>query len=127
MTRIAAAAVLLLHGAIHLIGFVVPWRLATVDGFPLRATALDGAVVLGDGGARAIGLVWLVLVIGFVAAAAGAWRRASWTRPLVAALAPASLVVCVLGLPEAGAGIAVNLGILAALVVPAGRRLLATR
>ena len=36
MTRYALAAVLAAHGVIHLIGFVVSWELAEVDGFPDR-------------------------------------------------------------------------------------------
>ena len=77
MIRALGAAVLAAHGLLHLIGFVVPWRIAVVDGFADRTTALGGVLALGDGGAR--------------------------------------ILVCVLGLPETGAGIVVNLGILAAL------------
>lgn len=112
MIRIAAAAIVAAHGLIHLIGFVVPWGIATVEGFAYRTTALDGAITLGDGGARALGLVWLACAAGFVVAGIGIWRRTSWALPLAAGLALASIVVCVLGLPETVAGIAVNAAIL---------------
>jgi len=113
LRRIAAAAVAV-HGLVHLIGFVVPWRLLEVAGFAYRTTALNGTLALGDAGARAVGVAWLVLAAGFVAVAIGIWRAQPWALPLVGALAAASIVVCVLGLPDAAAGIAVNVAILAA-------------
>ena len=115
MIKKLAAAGLAGHGLIHLIGFVVPWRIAIVEGFGYRTTALGGAVALGDTGARIVGVVWLALAVGFVIAAVATGRGVPWARALVAMLAVASLAVCVLGLPETAAGIAVNLGILAAL------------
>ncbi len=113
MIRIVAAVVAAGHGLIHLIGFVVPWGLAQVDGFPYRTTALGGAIALGDAGARVVGIAWLVCAVGFVVAGLGIWRRASWAIPLTAILAAVSIVLCALGLPEAGAGIVVNAAILA--------------
>ncbi len=114
MLRIVAAALVAAHGLIHLIGFVVPWGISTVDGFPYRTTALDGAIALGDTGARVLGIVWLACAVGFVVAGLGVWRRASWALPLTAALAVASIALCVLGLPESSAGIVVNGAILGA-------------
>ena len=114
MLRIAAGAVVAAHGLIHLIGFVVPWGIASVEGFAYRTTALGGAIALGDTGARAVGIVWLACAVGFVVAGLGIWRRASWAAPLTAALAGVSVAVCVLGLPETSAGIVVNAAILGA-------------
>ena len=112
MIRIIAAAVVAGHGLIHLIGFVVPWGLAEVEGFPYRTTALGGAVALNDAGARAVGIAWLVCAVGFAVAGLGIRRRAPWALPAAAVLAVASIVLCVLGLPEAVAGIVVNAVIL---------------
>lgn len=112
MLRIAAAAIVAAHGLIHLIGFVVPWGIATVEGFAYRTTVFEGAIVLGDGGARFLGLVWLTCAAGFVVAGFGIWRRAPWALALTAALAAVSIGVCILGLPETVAGIAVNAAIL---------------
>ena len=121
MLRTIAAAIVGVHGLIHVIGFVVPWRLAEISGFAYRTTALDGALALGDGGVRAIGLVWLGLALGFGVAALAIWRSRPWVVPLIGGLAAVSTVVCVLGLPDAAAGIAVNLGILAAVGAFAAR------
>jgi hypothetical protein len=38
VTRVALAGAIAAHGLIHLIGFVVPWQLAAVAGFPYRTT-----------------------------------------------------------------------------------------
>lgn len=116
MIRLLAAALLAVHGLIHIIGFVVPWGIAQVEGFPYRTSALAGAVALGEPGARLVGVAWLVLAIGFVVAGVTTWRRVAWAAPLTAALAVGSIVVCTLGLPEAAFGIVVNVAILAALV-----------
>jgi hypothetical protein len=114
MIRRIAAILLALHGVIHLIGFVTPWRIATLEGFAYRTTVFNGALDVGDAGARVIGLVWLGLTFGFVAAGYGIWRRTRWAVGLTVVLAVVSLVVCLLGIPEAGAGVAIDVVILAA-------------
>ncbi len=113
MIRRIAAPLLALHGVIHLIGFVTPWRIATLEGFAYRTTVFNGASDVGDVGARVIGLVWLGLTFGFLAAGYGVWRRARWSVGVTGVLAVVSLIVCVLGLPEAGAGAAIDGVILA--------------
>jgi hypothetical protein len=116
MTRLILAAVVAAHGVIHLIGFVVPWRIATVTGFPYRTTAAGGLADLGDVGMRLVGVVWLVCAIGFVVSGVGIVRRAPWALPLTCGLAVVSLLVCLIGLPETAAGVVVNMAILGAVV-----------
>jgi hypothetical protein len=116
MTRFIVAAVVSAHGVIHLIGFVVPWRIATVTGFPYRTSAFGGLADFGGVGVRLVGVVWLVCAVGFVVAGVGIVRRAAWALPLTAVLAVVSLVVCLMGLPETVAGIVVNMAILGAVV-----------
>jgi len=116
MIRRTAAAGLALHGLIHLIGFVSPWRIATLEGFAYRTTVLGGAFDIGDVGARAMGLVWLGLTFGFLAAGYGVWRRRSWAVGLTSVLAMASLIVCVAGLPESAAGVAIDVVILTTVI-----------
>ncbi|MEA2545521.1 MAG: hypothetical protein QOI09_794 [Chloroflexota bacterium] len=131
MIRRAAAALLALHGLIHLIGFMSPWRIATLEGFAYRTTVLGGAQDVGDVGVRLIGLVWLGLTFGFLAAGYAVWRRKPWAVGLTGVLAIASVIVCVAGLPETAAGVAIDVVILATLsylafhksrsLAPAGR------
>jgi hypothetical protein len=111
--RRIAAILLALHGVIHLIGFVTPWRIATLEGFAYRTTVLNGALDVGDAGVRVVGLVWLGLTAGFLAAGYGVWRGKRWAVGLTGVLAVVSLVVCLLGLPDTFAGIAINVVILA--------------
>jgi hypothetical protein len=108
-----AAVVLALHGSIHLIGFVSPWRIASVEGFAYRTTVLGSAQDVGDVGVRLIGLVWLGLAVGFLSAGYGAWRLKPWAIGLTGVLAMLSLIVCVVGLPETAAGVAIDVVILA--------------
>ncbi|HXX60147.1 MAG TPA: hypothetical protein VEI48_02530 [Candidatus Sulfotelmatobacter sp.] len=121
--RSAAAAVLAVHGLIHLIGFVVPWHLASIAGVAARTTVLVGAVELGDAGSRVVGLMWLALAVGFVAAAWGLWQGRAWAVPAAGLCAAASLVVCVLGLPDTPFGIGVDVAILGLLGYRTTRRL----
>ena len=107
--------VLVSHGLVHLIGFVVPWQVAAIEGFAYRTTILNGTLEIGDSGARLVGAMWLALAIGFGVTACGLSRRQKWT-PLAAGLvASGSLVVCLLGLPETATGVLVNAAILALL------------
>ena len=113
MIRRIAALVLALHGVIHLIGFVSPWRIASLEGFAYRTTILGGALDIGDDGVRLVGLVWLGLTLGFLAAGYAVWRRKPWAVGLTAVLAIVSLIACVAGLPETAAGVAIDVVILA--------------
>jgi hypothetical protein len=113
MIRRGAAALLALHGLIHLIGFVAPWQIASLEGFAYRTTILSGAQEVGDAGVRLIGLVWLGLTLSFLAAASAVWRGKPWAVVLTGVLAIASLIVCIVGLPETAAGVAIDVVILA--------------
>jgi hypothetical protein len=113
MIQRTAAVLLALHGVIHLIGFVSPWRIATLQGFAYRTTAFNGGLDIGDVGVRVIGLVWLGLTLGFLAAGFGVWSGVPWAVGLTGVLATVSLIVCVAGLPETAAGVAIDVAILA--------------
>ena len=119
--RIALAVLMLLHGIAHLPGFIAAWR---PDGFgetPYKTTILAGRVDLGDVGIRVLGVVWLLVALGFVVTAVGTFTGRSWWMVALVGVAIASIVLSVLEWPLARVGVAVNLGILAALL--AGQRL----
>jgi len=113
IVRLAMAAVLLLHGLVHVIGFLVPWQLMTSPDFAYTTSAAWGALELGDAGARLVGVVMLGLALGFAIAAVAVWRRAWWALPTTVAVTLVSLVACLLQSPAAILGVAVNLAILA--------------
>lgn len=114
MLRRGFAILLVLHGLIHLIGFVVPWHLATLAGFPYSTSALWGRLELGATGAQVLGLPWLGLAIAFVVAGVGIWCGSAWAVASSAIAAVVSLVVCALGSPAAAAGLVVNVVVLVA-------------
>ena len=115
--RIAVALYLVLHGFCHLVGFVVPWKIATLKEEPYKTTLLAGAIDVRDSGIRVIGVLWLATAVAFFAAAAGVVAPWEWWRPFTLYLAVFSLVLCLLGLPGARIGIAANAVLLAYLAL----------
>jgi hypothetical protein len=112
----AAAAVLTLHGLVHVLGSGVYLGFFELATFEYKTTVLAGAVDLGDTGTRAFGFLWAVAAVGFVASAVAllaAWPR--W-RTVLAAVTVLSLVLTGLDVDIAYAGFAVNLAILAGLL-----------
>ncbi|HPV42992.1 MAG TPA: ABC transporter permease [Spirochaetota bacterium] len=115
--RIIVGIYLIIHGLCHLVGFVVPWKIATLKEEPYKTTLLAGAVDIGDAGIRAVGILWLLAAAGFAAGAVGVFGQWVWWRPLTMGLSIVSLVLCVLGLPGAKIGILANAIIIMYLVV----------
>ena len=107
MRRIALSLLIIAHGVAHVVGFVVPWKLMSASEVPYSTTALGGAVDVGDAGARALGVAWLLVALTFVllgCAMIAGWNVRTWAFRVLAA----SVVLCVLGWPEARIGLAVN-------------------
>jgi hypothetical protein len=126
--RLVAAAVLALHGVVHLLGFVAQWQLATLAELPYRTTILDGAVDIGATGARIEGLGWLVLVPAWLVAAYALARDRSWALVVIGVVSALSLGLCLLAMPYTRIGMLLNVGILAVagyillMIRPAGAR-----
>jgi hypothetical protein len=116
MIRIIAAIFLILHGLIHLIGFLVPWGLVKIDSFKYGTTILAGKIDLGETGIRIVGLLWIVGAIGFVIAGIGLWMVLPWWFTLLMAVTLYSLVLCILGWPDSQYGFYINLIILGVLL-----------
>ncbi len=114
--RIAVGIYLLVHGFCHLVGFFVPWKLITTKEEPYRTTLLAGSLDVGDVGIRVVGVFWLLAALAFVGTGIGAFTSFSGWRSAALALALASLVLCLFGLPGAKLGIGANLLLLAYLL-----------
>jgi hypothetical protein len=114
---IAAVAVLVLHGLIHLLGTAVYLRLAELAEMPYKTALLGGAWEVGDGGMRLFGVLWALAALGFLAAAA-AWLLGlgGWATLLVG-VTLFSLALTALDYQVAFLGVAVNMAILAVLAV----------
>lgn len=52
MIRIVVPILLIGHGLVHLLGFVVPWQLATLEEMPYKTTLLAGTLDVGAVGIR---------------------------------------------------------------------------
>ena len=105
----------------HLPGFVSSWKLATLVELPYKTTVLAGRVDVGDSGVRLLGVFWLLTALTCVAAGAAVVLQMAWALRLVAFTVVASLLLCVIGWPDARTGVAVNIALLVLLAVGARR------
>ena len=112
-----AAAVLVLHGLVHLLGVAAYWRLAQVQNLPYRTTVLAGRLDLGAAGIRVFGGLFLVACVGFAVAAYGLVTAAPWWRPILFGTTAVSLVITALDWQVAYAGAIINLVLLGAVFV----------
>jgi hypothetical protein len=111
--RFAIAAVLAVHGFAHLVGFVVSWRIASLDEMPYKTTILAGKLDVGDTGIRVVGMGWLLAAMAFFASAAALILQVPWWFPATVVLLLSSVALCVIGWPDAKIGVFVNLALLA--------------
>lgn len=117
--RYVLAVLLLIHGFAHMVGFVVPWRFVKLAEMPYKTTLLAGRWDVGDGGIRAVGVLWLL--VGGVVFTLGGTLALTGVLPGTALLGVAALssVLCVLGWPDARLGLLAN-GVIVALYLLAG-------
>ena len=105
---VAASAVLIVHGLIHLMGTTVYLKLGKIEGLPYKTTLLNGRWDLGERGMRVFGALWVLPALGFVLG--GVAVLAGWTSwlPMVTATTVFSLVLTVLDWQAAFAGAILN-------------------
>ena len=113
--RIMLSIFLALHGVAHLVGFVGPWGLAST--FPQHTSLFGGRIPLGAGGMKAMGILWLVTGLMFMAAAAAGIANAPWVTTLIIVAAIPSLLLGLSFMPAARIGVAINVAILTAFVI----------
>ena len=119
--RFVFAVLLVAHGVAHLVGFVSSWKLATLAELPYKTVVFSGRVDVGDVGIRMMGVLWLLAALGFLAAAFAVTTETGWAVRFTLAAVVASLILCVVGWPDARIGVAVNVGL--ALLLAIGARL----
>lgn len=111
--RSVTFGLLVVHGLIHILGFLKPWKLAAVPQLSGRSI-----VPLSDGAFRAVGLLWLAASVAFLAAALLRLmgRESWWMIAAPAILLSQALIILQWG--DAWAGTAAN--VLLAIAVAAG-------
>jgi len=109
--RFVLAILLVAHGVAHLVGFVSSWNLAVLPELPYKTVVLSGRVDVGDAGIRVMGVLWLLAALAFLVAAFAVATEAGWAVRFTRAAIVASLIVCVVGWPDARIGVAVNVGL----------------
>lgn len=117
LLTVATAALLVIHGLIHLMGTVVYMQWGTIEGLTYKTTLLFGTWPVGDAGMRVFGALWLLPTIGFVACAVALVAGWAWWRPFLMGITLLSLGLTLLDWENAYAGVAVNLLILLGLMI----------
>jgi hypothetical protein len=110
--RVFLAIILVLHGLVHIMGLVSYLKLGEVQGIPYKTTVLDGRLNLSEIGIGVYGVLWAVAALGFILAATGLLINSSWWLSLLTTSAVFSLVLTVVDLNVALAGVVVNVAIL---------------
>jgi hypothetical protein len=120
---ISLAVIAILHGLIHLMGFVAYWPLAKIPDLPYKTSLLDGRLEIGATGMRLFSLLWLLAALGWVVAGTLlAIGRPAWT-PVMFGATLLSLVICFLDWGVAFRGALIDLGFLVILFVAFGLRM----
>ena len=112
LINVIAAIYLIVHGLIHLIGFVVFWQIVEIEDISYTTTVLAGRLDIGDVGTRGLGVVWLVIAVALVIAGVTIFFSPPWWWSFTLAVTVASLFVTLLGWPDAKFGVLANIIIL---------------
>jgi hypothetical protein len=112
LINVIAAIYLIVHGVIHLIGFVVFCQIAEIEDISYTTTVLAGKLDIGDVGTRVLGVVWLVIAVALVIAGVTIFFSPAWWWSFTLAVTVASLIVTLLGWPDAKVGLLANIIIL---------------
>ncbi len=107
---------LVLHGLVHLMGFVAYWPLQEVPELAYKTVFLGGALELGETGTRLYSVLWVLAAAGFVAAGVAVLAGRTWGRALLLAVTLLSLALTVLDWSAAFRGVIINIVILAILL-----------
>jgi hypothetical protein len=117
MWNVFLAVALGIHGLIHIIGVLVNFKLVDMKDNPYKTTLLVGRWEIGERGTRIFGVVWLVIMIGYVVGIIGLTLDQSWWYPLTIAITAVSLVICILDVPGTKFGLVINIVLLILLAI----------
>lgn len=107
--RPALAALLIVHGVIHVIAPLVVWDLAEFEGIDGEPT-----VAMSAASVDALGVAWIVVLASFVVAAVAVLARRGWWMPVTLVSVVASQILIVLWWEGAWRGTIANVLVIAA-------------
>jgi hypothetical protein len=122
MRSIFFSIFLVFHALAHLVGTAVYWQVRSFRSMPYSPTVLNGAIHIGDVGARLFGYLWILGALGFFIVSFGVWTNASWSRKFMLVTTIFSLVLCIFYYDAAKVGIVINSIILFSMLVAELRR-----
>lgn len=112
MLRYLFSFLLILHGLIHLLGFVSQWHLAAVSQMTGKTL-----IPISESTSKLLGLCWLLAFLGFGLAVVGYWLRRDWWMAASLGSVILSQALIILYWPDAKAGTVANLVIAVVLVL----------
>lgn len=126
MLRIAyfiAIGIVVMHGLIHLMGFVAYWPLGEIAELPYKTTLLNGRFQLSQTGMRLFSVLWLLAAVGFVGSAISLLTKQPLWLPLMFAAVLVSVAITALDWGNAFRGTIISLVILVPLLLVWGLRI----
>lgn len=102
------AVFLALHGAAHVVGFAVSWKLTKQDDAPYSTELFDGRVDIGSVGIRVVGVIWLIAAASYLAAAVMLWQRSPRALQALLGATALSTLLCLAKPREAWIGLVID-------------------
>ncbi len=114
-----SAFFLLVHGLIHVFGFVVYWQItADLEELTYKTTILFNTIDIGDVGIKIFGFIWFLVAIGYVFVVINLVRRKNDNiRNQLTVVTIFSLFLTILDFTVAYTGVLFNLLVLAGMFI----------
>jgi hypothetical protein len=106
-----AAALLGLHGLIHVLGFLSAWQLGDLTTTLSSTPIYPAGIATGSPLVLILGVLWLVTMLAFLTAAIGVVLGASWWKGIAVSAATVSLVLCLAWWNDAWVGALVDIAV----------------
>lgn len=107
-----------LHGLVHALGLTATWQVGPA-GTVSASPGLVPAITAGTPQAKALGVLWLTPLAGFIAASAALIAPMPWWRTVAGAAAVISLPPCIAWWNDAKVGAFIDVAILVGLIATA--------
>lgn len=117
--RTAFAVFLFVHAMAHGVGFLTQTFLVGVEDAAKNPAFLLSAYERGHWVVRSLGVLWLLLGIGFAVAGVGVLQQADWTVQFLVVVTAASTALSIMWVKEAPFGLVANVIVIAVLLIPA--------